>query len=401
VLQPAPLVPCARRRAVLSPTGIHLPPTGIVLSRGEIQLVRSLVSACCNPLLSSLTLAAARFSSEEAVQAMLKAFQSATLACGRLSLQQPRWAIVTPIHTSRSHPFRTSHSHLPFTPCSRPSNRQLWHAGGSRYSSQGDKFTPTKHLTPPPHHSSRPAAAHTDTETPLLQKKQGRARRRTAPTDVAHIWATQARPRRKMGHRHSHSHLPFTLIQNLPFTPPIHTFLSLPIGHAGMREALATSAKVGLCIYIYIYIYIYIHIYIYIYTHTHTHTHTRTHTHIYRNSHSRLPFSPIHTFYSHLPFTPPMHTYTSPTLLPFTPPIHTSHSHVHLSSTPLLFTPSLCMFIKGCAPFRFLSLRVAAEVQHSFDSCVSVSGVLFSVGVCVCVCVCDLFIFSHLLCACL
>jgi len=28
-----------------------------------------------------------------------------------------------------------------------------------------DKFTPTKHLTPPPHHSSRPAAAHTDTET--------------------------------------------------------------------------------------------------------------------------------------------------------------------------------------------------------------------------------------------
>jgi len=35
-----------------------------------------------------------------------------------------------------------------------------------------DKFTPTKHLTPPPHHSSRPAAAHTDTETPL-QKKGG------------------------------------------------------------------------------------------------------------------------------------------------------------------------------------------------------------------------------------
>ena len=28
-----------------------------------------------------------------------------------------------------------------------------------------DKFTPTKHLTPPPHHSSRPAAAHTETET--------------------------------------------------------------------------------------------------------------------------------------------------------------------------------------------------------------------------------------------
>jgi len=33
-----------------------------------------------------------------------------------------------------------------------------------------DKFTPTKHLTPPPHNSSRPAAAHTDTETPLLHQ---------------------------------------------------------------------------------------------------------------------------------------------------------------------------------------------------------------------------------------
>jgi len=29
-----------------------------------------------------------------------------------------------------------------------------------------DKFTPTKHLTPPPHNSIRPAAAHTDMETP-------------------------------------------------------------------------------------------------------------------------------------------------------------------------------------------------------------------------------------------
>jgi len=37
-----------------------------------------------------------------------------------------------------------------------------------------DKFTPTKHLTPPPHHSSRPAAAHIDSETPLLHKKKGR-----------------------------------------------------------------------------------------------------------------------------------------------------------------------------------------------------------------------------------
>ena len=34
------------------------------------------------------------------------------------------------------------------------------------------KFTPTKHRTPPPHHSSRPAAAHTDTETPLLHHKE-------------------------------------------------------------------------------------------------------------------------------------------------------------------------------------------------------------------------------------
>jgi len=29
-----------------------------------------------------------------------------------------------------------------------------------------DKFTPTN-LTPSPHHSSRPVAAHTDSETPL------------------------------------------------------------------------------------------------------------------------------------------------------------------------------------------------------------------------------------------
>jgi len=35
------------------------------------------------------------------------------------------------------------------------------------------KFTPTKHLTPPPHHSSQPAAAHTDTETPLLHQRKG------------------------------------------------------------------------------------------------------------------------------------------------------------------------------------------------------------------------------------
>jgi len=37
-----------------------------------------------------------------------------------------------------------------------------------------DKFTPTKHLTPPPHHSSsRPTAAHTATATPLLHQRKG------------------------------------------------------------------------------------------------------------------------------------------------------------------------------------------------------------------------------------
>ena len=37
-----------------------------------------------------------------------------------------------------------------------------------------DKFTPTKHLTPPPHHSSsRSAAAHTETETPLVHQRKG------------------------------------------------------------------------------------------------------------------------------------------------------------------------------------------------------------------------------------
>ena len=30
-----------------------------------------------------------------------------------------------------------------------------------------NNFTPAKHLIPPPNHSSRPVAAHTDTETPL------------------------------------------------------------------------------------------------------------------------------------------------------------------------------------------------------------------------------------------
>jgi hypothetical protein len=44
-------------------------------ARGEAQLVRSLVVTCCTPLLTSLALATARFTTDEAVQAMLKAFQ--------------------------------------------------------------------------------------------------------------------------------------------------------------------------------------------------------------------------------------------------------------------------------------------------------------------------------------
>ena len=45
--------------------------------------------------------------------------------------------------------------------------------GMNEHIDMDDKFTPTKHLTPPPHHSSRPAAAHTDTETPLLHQRKG------------------------------------------------------------------------------------------------------------------------------------------------------------------------------------------------------------------------------------
>ena len=37
--------------------------------------------------------------------------------------------------------------------------------------SRDDKFTPSKRLTPPPHHSSGPAAAHTDGDTPAAPKK--------------------------------------------------------------------------------------------------------------------------------------------------------------------------------------------------------------------------------------
>jgi len=84
------------------------------------------------------------------------------------------------------------------------------------FSDDDYRFTPTKHLTPPPHHSSRPAPAHTDTETPLLPKKEFRARRRTAPTDVAHNRAILARPRRRAWargtvQRHVENQFPFSL----------------------------------------------------------------------------------------------------------------------------------------------------------------------------------------------
>jgi len=39
------------------------------------------------------------------------------------------------------------------------------------FASDDDKFTPTAHLTPSPNHSSRPAAAHTDTEIPLYYQR--------------------------------------------------------------------------------------------------------------------------------------------------------------------------------------------------------------------------------------
>ena len=73
----------AAQRACESEVEDDAPPVvigGVTLSvaeaaRGEAQLVRALVAACCTPLLSSLALATARFSTNEATQAMLKAFQ--------------------------------------------------------------------------------------------------------------------------------------------------------------------------------------------------------------------------------------------------------------------------------------------------------------------------------------
>jgi len=88
-----------------------------------------------------------------------------------------------------------------------------------------DKFTPTKHLTPPPHHSSRPAAAHShrNGDTPAAPKKRVGPvdRRRTAPpTDLAHSWATQARPRRRVWAWGRQSKGTWTDVTRIQYTPP-------------------------------------------------------------------------------------------------------------------------------------------------------------------------------------
>jgi len=60
-----------------------------------------------------------------------------------------------------------------------------------------DKFIPTKHLTPPPTTAAAsPQPLTPKRRHPCCTKKKGKARRRTASTDWAHSWATQARPRR-------------------------------------------------------------------------------------------------------------------------------------------------------------------------------------------------------------
>jgi len=41
------------------------------------------------------------------------------------------------------------------------------------------------------------SGSHRNIDTPAAPKEKGRARRRTAPTDLAHSRATQARPRRR------------------------------------------------------------------------------------------------------------------------------------------------------------------------------------------------------------
>jgi len=60
-----------------------------------------------------------------------------------------------------------------------------------------DKFIPTKHLTPPPTTAASPHRLTPTRRHPCCTKRKGRARRRAAPTDLAHSWATQARPRKK------------------------------------------------------------------------------------------------------------------------------------------------------------------------------------------------------------
>ena len=93
-----------------------------------------------------------------------------------------------------------------------------------------DKFTPTptKHLTPPPNHSSsRPAAAHTETETPLLHQGKGQG----LQTDRPNRFGPQS--------SHSHSHSPYSGFvfgaapRRLPvFSPsPLARFMSpCPLG---------------------------------------------------------------------------------------------------------------------------------------------------------------------------
>ena len=62
-----------------------------------------------------------------------------------------------------------------------------------------DQSTPTKHLiTPPPTTAAASTArssSHRNGDTPAAPKRRVyRARRRTAPTDLAHSWATQSSP---------------------------------------------------------------------------------------------------------------------------------------------------------------------------------------------------------------
>lgn len=59
-------------------------------STSEADTVRQMIAASWQPLLGALSLLLARCSTEEAVQVLLKCYQSYTQACGILSLVQPR-----------------------------------------------------------------------------------------------------------------------------------------------------------------------------------------------------------------------------------------------------------------------------------------------------------------------